>query len=81
MSDRPIRAWHFTRPGGVLGYGDPRIVVPGETLSNEGPVELCFSGLHASRRIMDALDHMQWSDGMPALRQVRDRVSPCELPG
>jgi len=48
-----VLAWHWTN-GETLRNGDP---VPdvGETLVHDGPVEMCRSGLHASRRILDAL--------------------------
>ena len=50
-------AWHFTRLDCRLGYGDGRLVVAGETLTHDGPVKLCSSGLHASVSLLDALGH------------------------
>lgn len=48
----PILAWHFT--SSTLRDGRP-IPPDGEILHHEGPLALCRSGLHASRRILDAL--------------------------
>lgn len=49
MSDM---AWHWV--GGTLRNGSP-VPEDGETLVHDGPVTMCRSGLHASRRIIDAL--------------------------
>lgn len=38
-----------------LSHGDDRVVREGETLTVAGPIELCTWGLHASRRVLDAL--------------------------
>ncbi len=38
-----------------LSHGDDRVVRVGETLTVAGPIELCTWGLHASRRVLDAL--------------------------
>ena len=46
-----IRAWHFTGP--TLRGGRP-IPSVGEWLVHEGSVTMCKSGLHASRRLLDA---------------------------
>lgn len=40
-------AWHW--------ISDGRPMVVGETVTHEGPLELCASGLHASERLLDAL--------------------------
>ena len=45
-------AWHFV--GATLRDGRP-IPPDGEWLVYEGPIEMCFTGLHASTRILDAL--------------------------
>jgi hypothetical protein len=49
-----IKAWHFT--GTKLRDGRP-LPADGETLHHTGPLEMCRSGLHASRKIMDALQY------------------------
>ena len=47
-------AWHFV--GEKLRDG--RDIPPdGKTLVHKGPLELCVSGLHASKRLMDALQY------------------------
>ncbi len=50
----PIDAWHFV--GDTLRDGRP-IPADGEVLVHDGDIELCVSGLHASRDIMDALKY------------------------
>ncbi len=50
--------WHFST--GKLGYGDNREIIIGETHTvdiSERPLSLCVWGLHASQRIIDALDY------------------------
>ena len=50
--------WHFST--GRLGYGDNRPIVIGETHTvdiTERKLELCGWGLHASERIIDALEY------------------------
>ena len=63
MTDETKRtlAWWFCAPyaDGVvrLPHGDGRRVKVGETLSVEGPIIACQSGLHASVRAIDALQY------------------------
>jgi hypothetical protein len=52
LRDNPIRAWHFV--GDTLRDGRP-VPKDGEWLVHSGEVELCASGLHASRDAFDAL--------------------------
>jgi len=51
--------FHFTKKSRILGYGDGRTVIVGETLkAPEGKgIILCKYGLHASPRIIDALEY------------------------
>ena len=62
MTERIERGWHFLRSDGALGYGDGRIPADGEWVRakpdehHEVPV-LCEHGMHASRRLIDALDY------------------------
>jgi len=49
---RPILAWHWTA-GRRLRDGRP--VRVGRWVRHEGPLVVCHSGLHASRRALDAL--------------------------
>ena len=51
---RRVMAWHFT--GATLRGGQP-IPRYGVWLRHEGRVAMCESGLHASRRILDALSY------------------------
>ena len=48
-----IRAWHFVADTRKLRDGQKLKV--GKTYHHDGPVEMCHSGLHASRRVLDAL--------------------------
>lgn len=47
-----VLAWHFLREGGLTRDG--RTVHVGETLHVDPPLILCWHGLHASRRLIDA---------------------------
>jgi hypothetical protein len=49
--------WHFTTLDKKLGYGDGRPIIAGEKLTVPGPIVLCKSGLHASKRLLDALKY------------------------
>jgi hypothetical protein len=49
--------WHFTTLDKKLGYGDGRLIIAGEKLTVPGPIVLCKSGLHASKRLLDALKY------------------------
>ncbi len=55
MTTDRILGWHFLPEDGKLANGDGRLVTVGKTYSHDGPIEICSSGLHASRRIIDAL--------------------------
>ena len=50
----PTLAWHFV--GATLRDGRP-IPADGETLKHKGKLVLCESGLHASERLIDALQY------------------------
>ena len=52
-----MKAWHFTASDRRLGYDDGRLVEPGKTLVHPGELVLCESGLHASKRLIDALQY------------------------
>ena len=58
-----ITGYHFT--GNTLRNGEP-IPKPGEWLVHTGPIVPCSSGLHASERVLDAL---QYAPG-PTLHKV-----------
>jgi len=49
---KPVMAWHFVGP--TLRDGRP-VPADGEWLEHDGPMAMCKSGLHASRKILDAL--------------------------
>ena len=53
--------YHFIRINAdgkpYLGYADNRIITVGETITVEGTPVLCQHGLHASARIIDALEY------------------------
>ena len=48
-------AWHWINEQRTLRDGRPMVV--GETVTHDGPLELCESGLHASERLIDALEY------------------------
>lgn len=49
-----VLAWHFLHPGGRLRNGEAA-PPDGEWLKHDGPIVPCESGLHASKRAIDAL--------------------------
>jgi hypothetical protein len=59
--------WHFARANNCLNYDDGRPIIIGETHTVQGQLELCEWGLHASKRILDAL---QYAPG-PVIYRVR----------
>jgi len=52
---KSIKGWHFLRKNCRLTHGDGRLIRPGTTVTVPGPPVLCARGLHASRRVMNAL--------------------------
>jgi len=52
---KSIKAWHFLHQNCRLSHGDGRLIRPGTTVTVPGPLVLYAHGLHASRRVMDAL--------------------------
>ena len=54
-----MKAWHFLGTDQRLRYGDNRQVELGQTYTvpQDRPLELCKYGLHASKRILDALPY------------------------
>jgi len=59
--------WHFARANNRLNYDDGRPIIIGETHTVQGQLKLCEWGLHASSRILDAL---QYAPG-PVIYRVR----------
>ena len=61
-----MKAWWFEPADGVLGYGDGRKPAQGETHRVECEPVMCEEGLHASERLIDALQHAEsaviWRD-------------------
>ena len=50
-------AWHWLPDNGCLRYPPYTKVEAGQTLTAEGPLELCGNGMHASLRALDALQY------------------------
>lgn len=52
-----MNGWHFIRLDRKLGYGDNRIVKTGRVykVKKDRNLEMCKYGLHASKRLIDAL--------------------------
>lgn len=57
MSDIKVLAWHWLPDNGCLRYPPHTKVEVGQTLTAEGPLELCKNGMHASLRALDALKY------------------------
>lgn len=58
MSDKnEVLAWHFLPDDRNLQWGSRELVVPGKKITVEPPLVLCHHGLHASEKILDALDY------------------------
>jgi hypothetical protein len=56
MSDK-VLGWHWLPDNGCLRHPPHTKVEVGQTLTAEGPLELCENGMHASRRALDALQY------------------------
>jgi hypothetical protein len=54
MSEERIQVWHFIRADHTTGEGLLKVEV-GQTLTVEGPLQLCKHGFHGSRKALDAL--------------------------
>jgi len=52
-----MKAYYFATKDRKLRYGDDRPIKVGETHTVEGDIVLCGNGLHASRRVIDALEY------------------------
>jgi hypothetical protein len=52
---KKIDAWHFVADDGQLANGWNLSVAPGYIYSEDSPIVICESGLHASRKAFDAL--------------------------
>ena len=49
--------WHWLPEDQRLRYDSRQLVVAGETITHNGPVVMCESGLHASERAIDSLQY------------------------
>ncbi len=56
-----IKAWYFEPEDGKLAYDDNRQIRKGRTHKIKGTPEPCSHGLHASKKLIDALDYAQSS--------------------
>lgn len=54
---KQVEAWCFAEKSRRLRYGDGRKIVVGDSHSVDGELILCENGLHASERIIDALQY------------------------
>lgn len=50
-------AWHFLQNNKQLRWGTKRKVRVGQTITAEGTLKMCQNGMHASKRIIDALQY------------------------
>jgi hypothetical protein len=58
---KKIKAWYFAPEDNKLRYGDGRSINIGETHTVAGKPKLCENGLHASERLIDALQYVPGS--------------------
>ena len=49
--------WHFLAEDRKLRYGDGRVVRDGRTYTAKGPLVMCQNGVHASKKVLDALTY------------------------
>ena len=54
---KKIKAWHFVADDRMLAHQPGLEVVPGYIYSEDGPIVVCESGLHGSRKLRDALTY------------------------
>ena len=54
---RTVKAWHFLPQDGRLRYGSNELVEVGKVLRVRSPLQMCRRGLHASLRLIDALQY------------------------
>jgi hypothetical protein len=54
-----MKAWHFCRNDRRLGFNDGRVIRTGRLYRISGKPIMCRHGLHASRRIIDALEYAE----------------------
>lgn len=54
-----MRAWTWIPADRRLPHGDGRRIITGRTLTVEPPLGLCRRGLHASVRVLDALQYAE----------------------
>ena len=52
-----VTGWYFSEESRLLRYGDARPIALGVTHEVDAPIELCWRGLHASVRAIDALHY------------------------
>ena len=50
-----MKAWYFSNGDRRLRHGDGREIRIGETHEVSGEIEMCIHGLHASKKLMDAI--------------------------
>ena len=52
-----MKAWHFSNEDCKLNYGDGRLIEVGVTHKVDCTPVLCSQGLHASKKVLDALQY------------------------
>ena len=55
-----MKGWYFAHKGNRLNYGDNRLIRVGITHTIDCKPRLCRSGLHGSKRIIDALSYADY---------------------
>lgn len=68
---KPNVMFWFSHPGGRLRFDDGRTARVGETHVVRGPLRMCYNGLHASRRLLDADSYFPYPPRRSRLWVVR----------
>jgi hypothetical protein len=68
MGDDTMLGWHFLRSDRRLRFPPHTPVEVGQTLVVEPPLKMCWHGLHASRRPLDALAYAPEVSGLVVCR-------------
>ena len=58
MEMNKVLAWHFLPEDGKIAHRNRRKVEVGKTYSCKGKIDICWNGMHGSRRILDALEYV-----------------------
>jgi hypothetical protein len=70
-----VKAWHFLKSDKTLRYDEKTKVELGVTLKcDPSKIKLCVFGYHASKRPIDALSYLQWTDAIICLVELGGKI-------